>query len=436
MKSKLKKIIIGLATFVLGGLTFTFALSSYIENEVMSMVESEGSIEDKIMTLHQIETSDLKPKDLVNPKDKAKNLILLIADGMSLSQVTAYRLLNGGPNHRIALDKFPTTGIILTHSTDAFITDSASSATAFSTGYKTKNGALGVDTDNNKLENLTETLDSFGFVSSLIATSEVTHATPAAFASHVESRRNSDEISLQMVNDSVVTTFLAGGRHFFTPEEEGGKRKDGIDLLEEVKRSHIFLSHKDELTNFDFSQSGKIFGLFANEALRQQETPENHETEPEMKQMLDFAVSRSENYVNKGCKGFFIMAEGSQVDWAGHANNIEYLNREMVDFDTAVEWALQYAKDNKDTLVVVTADHETGGLLIEPKTLFGYTGDEIKISFNTSKGFGSHTGVPVPVYAYGPGSENFSGTLDNTDLYRAMVAALDLDNEQPSCVNN
>ena len=152
--------------------------------------------------------------------------------------------------------------------------------------------------------------------------------------------------------------------------------------------------------------------------------------------MLDFAVSRSENYVNKGCKGFFIMAEGSQVDWAGHANNIEYLNREMVDFDTAVEWALQYAKDNKDTLVVVTADHETGGLLIEPKTLFGYTGDEIKISFNTSKGFGSHTGVPVPVYAYGPGSENFSGTLDNTDLYRAMVAALDLENEQPSCVSN
>ncbi|GIS32477.1 MAG: hypothetical protein Ct9H90mP4_03910 [Gammaproteobacteria bacterium] len=240
MKSKLKKIIIGLATFVLGGLNFTFALSSYIENEVMSMVESEGSIEDKIMTLHQIETSDLKPKDLVNPKDKARETNSLIADGMSPSQVTAYRLLNGGPNHRIALDKFPTTGIILTHSTDAFITDSASSATAFSTGYKKKNGALGVDTDNNKLENLTETLDSFGFVSSLIATSEVTHATPAAFASHVESRRNSDEISLQMVNDSVVTTFLAGADIFFTPEEEGGKRKDGIDLLEEVKRSHIF----------------------------------------------------------------------------------------------------------------------------------------------------------------------------------------------------
>ena len=182
MKSKLKKIIIGLATFVLGGLTFTFALSSYIENEVMSMVESEGSIEDKIMTLHQIETSDLKPKDLVNPKDKAKNLILLIADGMSLSQVTAYRLLNGGPNHRIALDKFPTTGIVLTRSTDALITDSASSATAFSAGQKTKNGALGVDPENKNIENLTETLDKYGFVSSLIATSEITHATPAAFA--------------------------------------------------------------------------------------------------------------------------------------------------------------------------------------------------------------------------------------------------------------
>ena len=436
MNTKLKKIIIGLVIFVLGGLTFSYGLSSYIQNQAMSMVESEGSIEDKIITFHQISTSDLKSKELVTPKEKAKNLILLIADGMSLSQVTAYRLLNGGPNHRIALDKFPTTGIVLTHSTDAFITDSASSATAFSTGQKTKNGALGVDPENKNIENLTETLDKYGFVSSLIATSEITHATPAAFASHVESRRNSDEISKQMVNESVVTTFLAGGRNFFTPEESGGIRKDGINLLEEVKSSHIFLSHKDELSNFDLGQSGKVFGLFADEALRQQETPENHITEPEMKQMLDFAVSRSENYMNKGCKGFFIMAEGSQVDWAGHANNIGYLNREMADFDTAVEWALQYAKDNKDTLVVVTADHETGGLLIEPKTLFGYTGDEIKISFNTSKGFGSHTGVPVPVYAYGPGSENFSGTLDNTDLYRAMVAALDLENEQPSCVNN
>ena len=144
----------------------------------------------------------------------------------------------------------------MTHSTDALITDSASSAPAFSAGQKTKNGALGVDPENKNIENLTETLDKYGFVSSLIATSEITHATPAAFASHVESRRNSDEISMQMVNDSVVTTFLAGGRHFFTPEEAGGVRKDGINLLEEVKSSHIFLSHKDELSNFDFGQSG------------------------------------------------------------------------------------------------------------------------------------------------------------------------------------
>ena len=116
MNTKLKKIIIGLVIFVLGGLTFSYGLSSYIQNQAMSMVESEGSIEDKIITFHQISTSDLKPKELVTPKEKAKNLILLIADGMSLSQVTAYRLLNGGPNHRIALDKFPTTGIVLTMS--------------------------------------------------------------------------------------------------------------------------------------------------------------------------------------------------------------------------------------------------------------------------------------------------------------------------------
>jgi alkaline phosphatase len=108
----------------------------------------------------------------------------------------------------------------------------------------------------------------------------------------------------------------------------------------------------------------------------------------------------------------------------------------MQDFDEAVELAMNYAKENQDTLVVVTADHETGGLLIEPADPTDYTGNEVKFSFNTAIGRGSHTGVPVPIYAYGPGSENFTGTLDNTDVYRAMIAALDLSEEVGSCLGN
>jgi len=376
---------------------------------------------------------DFQPKKLLENTKKAKNVIFLIGDGMSVSQVTAYRLLKGGVNSRIAVDKFPYSGIVLTHAENAIITDSASSATAYRTGFKTNNGALGMDSEKNNLENLTETLDRHGFVSSLLATSEVTHATPAAFAAHVDLRWKTDEISIQMMESNVVT-ILGGGRHFFLPEEEGGKRKDERNLLEEVNSSHVVLTTKEDMFNFDNNKRGKIVGLFADEHLRSLDTPENHNYEPSLSEMLEFAVKRSDKYIDEGCKGFFVMGEGSQVDWAGHSNNLEYLKREMNDLDTAVEWALEFAKANKDTLVVVTADHETGGLLIEPSNPADYGGNEVKFSFNTAVGRGTHTGVPVPIYAYGPGAENFTGTLDNTDVYKAILASLETGSNSGSCV--
>jgi alkaline phosphatase len=106
----------------------------------------------------------------------------------------------------------------------------------------------------------------------------------------------------------------------------------------------------------------------------------------------------------------------------------------MEDFDEAVDLALEIAKERQDTLVLVTSDHEVGGLLIEPANPIDNSLDDVKFSFNTAVGSGTHTGVPVPVYAYGPGSENFTGTLDNTDIYYAMLAALDLDDKKGSCL--
>ena len=396
----------------------------------------EGSLADKDAFIEVLpEGAPLIQKDLESVERKASNIILLIGDGMSISQISSYRLLKGGPNERISVDKFPVSGIVLTHSENAIVTDSASSGTAYSTGVKTNNGALGLDKDMNVLENLTETIHKYGFVSSLISTSEITHATPAAFASHVDLRWKTDEISKQM-KESDVMTILGGGRHFFLPEEMGGKRDDGVDLLSEVKKSHTLLTNINELTNFDFSDNGKVMGLFADEHLRDIEKPENHSLEPTSSEMLDFAIKRSLNFQDQGCNGFFIMVEGSQVDWAGHANNINYLKQEMKDFDEAVQQALDFAKTNKDTLVLVTADHETGGLLIEPELPADYTAEGVKFSFNTGIGYGSHTGVPVPIYAYGPGSKNFTGTLDNTDVYRAMIEALDLSQESGSCLRN
>ena len=435
--SYLKKNILVIAiSFSLGGFAGYKVLESLgIAFLINSIPIPEGSIADKDAFLETLpEGKPLVQKELLPVSEKAKNIILLISDGMSLSQVSSYRLLKGGPNERIAVDKFPISGIVLTHSQDAIVTDSASSATAFSTGKKTNNGALGLDQDNQVLENFTEIIDKYGYVSSLISTSEITHATPAAYASHVDLRWKTDEISLQMM-DSDVMTILGGGRHFFMPEEIGGKRSDEVNLLEEIKTSHTILTKKTDMDNFDHSYKGKVVGLFADEALRDTDTPENHSLEPTSSEMLNFAIKRSEQFNSSGCNGFFVMVEGSQVDWAGHANNLDYLKREMEDFDEAVRTALDFAKNNQETLVIVTADHETGGLLIEPATPTNYTSPEVKFSFNTGIGYGSHTGVPVPVYAYGPGAINFTGTLDNTDIFYAMIEALDLKNKSPSCIN-
>jgi alkaline phosphatase len=433
----IKNISIGIVALIVGSfIGFKVTESMGREYIMNNLPIPEGTLDDKDVFIESVPAgSVLIPKSLAAVERKAKNIILLIGDGMSASQVSSYRLLKGGPNARLAVDKFPISGIVLTHSEDAIVTDSASSATAYSTGIKTNNTFLGLDKDKNVLENLTEKIHGYGFVSSLIATSEVTHATPAAFAAHIDLRWKTDEISAQMM-DSNVVTILGGGRHFFLTEEMGGKREDGRDLLQEVENSHVLLTHKDQLNDFDQTTSGKVVGLFADEHLRDLEKPENHSTEPSLSEMLNFAIKRSETFMDNGCKGSFIMVEGSQVDWAGHSNDINYLKREMQDLEEAVELAVDYANKNQDTLVIVTADHETGGLLIEPASPADYTGNEVKFSFNTAIGRGSHTGVPVPVYAYGPGSENFTGTLDNTDVYRAMIAALDLTEESGSCLEN
>lgn len=431
-----KNALVILISFSLGGFAGYKVLESLgIAFLLSSIPIPEGSIADKDAFIETLpEGKPLLQKAIIPIKNKPKNIILLISDGMSLTQVSTYRLLKGGPNERIAVDKFPVSGIVLTHSENAIVTDSASSATAFSTGRKTNNGALGLDEDNKILENFTEIIDRYGYVSSLISTSEITHATPAAYASHVDLRWKTDEISLQMMESNVMT-ILGGGRHFFLPEDLGGKRSDGLNLLEQMESSRMVMTEKKELDSFDHSDLGKVVGLFADEALRDKEKPENHVFEPSSSEMLNFAINRSEKFNENGCKGFFIMLEGSQVDWAGHANDLNYLKREMQDFDEAVELALDYATQNPDTLVIATADHETGGLLIESSSPTDYTAPEVKFSFNTGIGYGSHTGVPVPVYAYGPGSENFTGTLDNTDIFYAMLEAVKMDGRTGSCVD-
>ena len=432
MRAKIIIAVIALGLGLFGGAKLMEHLGrEYIVN---NFPIPSGTLDDKDVYVKEIVIDEKVPvKKLKQVQKKAKNIILFIGDGMSISQISAFRLHQGGPNSRVAVDSFPYSGQVLTHSANAIVTDSASSGTAFSTGEKTNNRALGVDIKGQPIENITETLDKSGYVSSVISTSEVTHATPAAFAVHTSSRYLTDEISIQLT-DSKIKNILGGGRKFFIPEEDGGNREDGINLIEKVKSKSRLITDKSELSNPARYDDSQVFGLFADEHLRDDSTPENHSTEPSIEKMLEFSVNRSEKFIENGCKGFFIMAEASQVDWAGHGNDFEYLMREMIDLEDGIKWALNFAKENKETLVVVTADHETGGLLIEPNDPRKYENLDIKFSFNTGIGRGSHTGVPVPIYAYGPGAENFTGTLDNTDVHRALLAAANQDNSG-SCVN-
>ena len=336
-------------------------------------------------------------KKLKTVDRKAKNIILLIGDGMGINQVTAYRIAKGGPNYISAFDKFPFSGLIKTHAVDTLITDSPAAATAFSSGIKTVNGYLGVNKDKQVVRNITEMLHEKGYVTSLVATSEITHATPAAFVVHNESRDNTDQIAEAMFRSNNFIS-LGGGRDFFIPEDLGGQREDNFDILSLIKEEESYLESKGDFNNFQFDPSKRIFGLFAKEGFVREDS------EPNLLEMFNFTLEQSKRMLVNNCAGFFIMAEGSQIDWEGHENDFNGVFKEMDEFDQVVNRALEYAKSDQNTLVIVLSDHETGGLLIETDdwNRDPEPSNKMKISWNTAVGLGtvSYTHLTLPTTPY------------------------------------
>ena len=324
---------------------------------------------------------------------KPKNIILAIADGAGLNHITVSRLSIGGPNHKLYIDQLPVAGNSSTHAYENLITDSAAAATAWSTGNKTKNRYLAVDQNKKELTTIFEMLDNKGYLKGIVATSSITHATPAAFYAHIDSRYKEKEIAAQLLNSSVDLA-LGGGQEFFN--------------LEEVEKNHYLLTQKASLEkNYDGLKN--IVGLFDEDGM------ERGPDMPTQREMTNFAL----NYLDDKCNGFFLMTEGSQIDWAGHSNDVEYMIREFKDFDLTIKDLINFVSADKNTLLIITADHETGGLQLMKQK------DD---SFIVQWGTGSHTGVPVGVYAYGPGSQNFNGMMDNTDIFYKILEVLDYQN--------
>ena len=328
---------------------------------------------------------------------KAKNVILLIGDGMGPNQVALAKFATGGPDHRLSFENFPITGIVYNHSANSLYTDSAAAATSWSTGVKTINRYLAVDAEKKFLPTIPELLSTKGYKSGLVATSSITHATPAAFYAHIDSRYKEKEIANMLVN-SDIDIALGGGAEFFdvTPSED-----------------NPFMIYDKELLDSNLLSSKKqVIGLFSEDGLDRRLGP------PTQLEMTDVALSFLEEK-SQNCTGFFLMSEGSQIDWAGHDNNVEYMLAEFTDFDETVNVAINFAGENKDTLILVTADHATGGLVLQsPK------GSKIRAEWTT----GSHDLSPINIYAYGPGSELFSGVMDNTEIFDRILLALDYEN--------
>lgn len=401
-----------------------------------------------------------------------KNVIYMIGDGMGPAYTTAYRYFKDDPTTKsVEQTVFDTmlTGMARTYPDDhTVVTDSAASATALSSGHKSYNGAIAVDTDKKPLKTMLEIAKQRGMTTALLATSQINHATPASFAAHNESRNNYDEIANDYIDNKIVgklpvDLMLGGGTKYFI--------RDDRNLVDEFKAAGY--QYGDDIQNLDQITQLPAIGLYAAKGL-----PFALDENPTRLTKLTFKALDLLDNQNKD--GFFVMIEGSQIDWCGHANDIACAMAEMDDFASAIEKAKAYVDKNKDTLLVITADHSTGGLTLGAHGQYKWEADvvhgvkatagtitqhllesddlksvwnkytsiaftpENKIKLEQAKSMGDkalnlavksiisdtsftgwttggHTAVDVQVFAYGKGSEQFVGSQNNTDIADKLI---------------
>ena len=419
------------------------------------------------------------------PAETPRNVIFMVGDGMGIAHVKAYRMYADDPSTHI-IEPLPIDSLMVgSVSTDSIrmkcekpdgpctrdpygVTDSASSATSYATGRDTVIGRLSMSTSGETIPTILEEANKRGKSTGLVATSQITHATPAAFGAHVEKRSQENDIAdqyfdRQIDGKPVIDVMLGGGLKFMQREDR--------DLVSEFRNAGYEVAvDKSELLAME---GDKLLGLFSPKGLPR--AWDRSDKVPDLADMSRVAL----NTLSRNPQGFFLMVEGSQIDWAAHGSSIAGVVSEMEDFIAAVRVVLNFARKNDDTLVVITADHETGGLalardgiyawnpqpmhgmkatprgmtnrylageealadIVAKNVAFELTASEIEALnaalreedpsdaaiaavFNkrTLTGWTSHghTGVDVPLYATGPGSERFHGVMQNEDLGRVM----------------
>lgn len=358
-----------------------------------------------------------------NQEPEVKNVILLIGDGMGLSQMSSIYYYNNGvePN----FSRFNQIGLINTSSASDLITDSAAGATAFACGKRSYNGAISVDTNKKSIPTLIEVIEKKDIKSGLVATSSITHATPACFYAHAESRSDAEGIA-KFLPKSGVDFFAGGGLQFFT------KRADQLDYYTELIKKGFELDSIGLNPQLKMKIAKKYGFFLAQNGL-----------DSKLNGRGDFLIEATKMaiaYLSQAEEGFFLMVEGSQIDWEGHDTNAKGIIEEVKDFDKAIGAALDFAEKDGHTLVIVTADHETGGFSLSPRVVDGdYDYNTIDPQFYKGADadnvpYAAHTTTLIPVFAYGPGAHHFTGIYDNTEIYHRILAVTkwaELNNTSP-----
>lgn len=324
---------------------------------------------------------------------KVKNVILMIGDGMSLMHVYTAWAANRG---KLWLENAQATGLSKTWAVKKLVTDSGSGGTSLATGVKTVYHAVGIDPEGKPLTSLVDVAKELGKDAGMAVTCRLWDATPCDFCCHNIDRDKEEELVGDYPTSGVDFVF-GGGAQKFT------NRKDGRDIFKELQKKGYHVSRTlDDF--FAYDKNSRIFAVPYDK-----DTP----LPDERGDLLARASMKGISLMNQNKNGFFMMIEGSQLDDYGHFNQLDLLMKETLDFDQTVGEVMKWAAKDGETLVVVTADHETGGL-----TLVNGNKDEGRVECCFSSK--DHTGAMVPVYAFGPGAENFTGIFENTDVFKKI----------------
>ncbi len=338
----------------------------------------------------QLKKPPMAENSILIADDKAvtpKSIILIIADGAGIGHYT----LSYYANEKFSPSHFQHVGLVATHPNDGFkkVADSASSGTAIATGQKTYNGAISVNDRGEPIETILEIANRMGMSTGIVATSSVTHATPASFIAHIDSRKKEAEIARQMAKSNVDVIF-GGGANFWSDDIQEILRDNNGQYITDIDESH--------------NPSKRIVGLF-NEGPMSSHSEGRSPTTTEM-------AKRALSILDNNTGGFFLMIEESQIDWGGHSNDPEYIKGEMQSLNDLIDMCLQYQLENQNVLVILTGDQESGGVAI-------HDGQEGNLDVQFTSDY--HSANFVPIWASGPGAYFFDAMMDNTMIGKQLI---------------